>query len=181
MYNEIKINRIDKEIEMFKQYYFKWTDNETHTEEYDMSGQDYINLLDTCFKYSQFFFFHYNKFEIIIPEWLNDYTVPVSNIPAVQNYQYCYALNSMCIILNEKTIEWIRNVTDSMLSWVCTRNCKNPEDPVFLRDDLSLFFWSESHEGFFRIYVKDGEDINDILKTGLWVDDPEKLPWCDYF
>ena len=166
---------------MYKNYYFVWTDYETQDEDYDITGEDYSDFLDTCFNYSRFFMFHYNPHDVQIPNWLNEFAVPIYNITGFSEYQYSFELDAKCVRITPETERWIRSASDSLMSWRCNRSYKNPEDPVFLREDYSIFFRSITHEFDCRFCIKENENIDKILSSGLWVDDINKLPWGKVF
>lgn len=46
---------------------------------------------------------------------------------------------------------------------------KNPEDPVFYRDDGSVFFSSIIHDGKCFLFPTDSENISDIVSSDHWV------------
>ena len=166
---------------MYKTFFFVWTDYETQNEEFDLTAETYSNFLDTCFRYSRFFLFHYNMHDVHIPKWVKEFAVPTSIIPEFDKYQYSSALEALCIQITSETEKWIRGLTNSLMTWCCSGQYKNPEDPVFLREDYSIFFRSITHEADCRLYIKENENIDKILSSGLWVDDINKLPWGKEF
>jgi hypothetical protein len=46
---------------------------------------------------------------------------------------------------------------------------RQPHDPIFLRQDGSVFFHAVLHEEEYSIYTQDYEDISDVLKFGHWL------------
>ena len=164
--------------EFMKKYRFFDTDI-SGREEFDITGIQYINLLETCFLYCdtvamclspQFEkdlsflqkyrvaitptikqqFCHYGKF-------LSGDTDPCTNYTIVQ-----YSLTA-------KVKEYILECTNAMFKWTYAWGYKNPDDVTFFRSDGTVFFSSIIHEGECTLYVKEYEDVSKITNDNRWI------------
>ena len=71
-------------------------------------------------------------------------------------------------LLTPEVKRFIRNRTDSIFKWTCTRGCENPEDLTFFRPDGTVFFSLRIREGVCTLSPEEGEDISLILKDPHW-------------
>lgn len=150
-------------------------------EEFDITGEDYIELMNLCIKYSKtvcfrkFVHFRYNSF---VPERLEKYRLPINKNtmkPYYANYgPWCFkdiddAKEQLYLFeLSKEVCEWILSTADGIWDWDCGSDKELPADPVFFREDGSKFFDSIIHEGEISIYPIEGEDVSSVVSKGNW-------------
>lgn len=144
-------------------------------EEYDISENKYIDLLNCCIKYSSVFCFYRMNKNVFIPEWIDACRLkPTEVVRDLYYYHYGDNIedaeeNIYCLPINDKIVNWIFSVTDSIFKWYLSNEYSNPEDPAFLRTDGSVFFSSIIHDGHCTLYPMPGEDVSAIINNSLWV------------
>lgn len=142
-------------------------------EEYDIKGSDYVRLLSTCIKYSKSFSCFIFDTEIVLPEFLEKYKMPL-NKTVIDVYRRYFSnfedpLDRIFYLsLSPEVCSWIYSVTDRIFAWAFHEKPSCPDDPTFYREDGSIFFTSEIHEGYCTIFPRDNEDVNDIISVGIW-------------
>ena len=165
-----------------KKYYFVdyYYDSKTgREEEYNIESDRYNELLQFCFKHSKYFSFTFFPDRINLPEWLLNIQLPKNHIclewwskhrtayvsKGVTTYNDIFLLE-----LTPETKKWIEGVTDNIFSWMNRWEYKNPEDPVFYREDGSIMFFSVIHEGICELRLKEDEesDARQIINSPLW-------------
>lgn len=161
-------------------YTFHDTDD-TGWAEYDIKGEDYIELMNLCIKYSKTVcfrkFIHFQHYSSI-PEQLEKYRLPINEKtmkPYYDNYGPCYfkdideAKEELYHFeLSKEVCEWIMSVADNIWDWYRGSKKTLIEDPVFFREDGSVFFDSVIHEGEIYIHPIDGEDVSSVVSKGHW-------------
>lgn len=161
---------------MMKKYIFKsWNDNWDY--DYDIQGESFRKLIETCGKYCEyvsFWYFHANDekrqhyselapFLTQTPEWGKKFLVPYSYDPsghsdiAVRFYKVCPEL-----------LETMLKISDKMFTWLDGWDCGNPEDPTFYRSDGSVFLDTVVHDSQCVLSPREGEDVKDILSAETW-------------
>lgn len=150
-------------------YGYRFFDSdESGFEERDISGADLDELLDVCFKYSEYVSFavfnnkvngfdKLNRFRIKKPEQISI----CSNVSPQYQIQYFRLHPELKCILKE--------ISDGIFGFVYSWGFNNPEDPYFYRADGSIFFKSEIHEGEILLSPKDIEDVSSIVSKPNWI------------
>lgn len=154
--------------------------DEYDNEEFDIAGEDYVNLLKTCFKYcSSFSFVIRGHNREVIKENLShefeNFRIPVDE-NVIKAYLHYYSLSRpsrvddevFCYKTCPETFKHIMDVTDSIFKWIDAWGYINPEDLAFFREDGSIFFNSTVHEGECYLYPRPEEDVRDILSIEKW-------------
>ncbi len=150
-------------------------------EEFDITGEDYIELMKLCIKYSKTVcfrkFIHFQHYSSI-PEQLEKYRLPINEKtmkPYYDNYgPFCFegvdeAKKSLYLFeLSNEVCEWILSAADNIWDWYRGSKRTLIEDPVFFREDGSVFFDSIIHEGVIYIHPIDGEDVSTVVSKGHW-------------
>lgn len=157
-------------------YYYTFYDTnilEDCSEENDIRGNDYRNLLKICFKYSSSFSFMiagegFRTIENNLPRELEEYRIEAEDSVLNLYVRYKIAKDVRCYIACPQTYELILGVNDSIFSWINGRGNKKPEDLAFFREDGSVFFHSVTHDGECSLYPRNNEDIGSVLSTGKW-------------
>lgn len=156
---------------MNKEYIFYNYDADPniHTE-YDICGQEYKTLVEICCKYCKTMSLRICKDSI---DYVDDlevfrcekpdnidffhYTTSLDAEDCIRYYRICHELKDL-----------LEKASDSIMNWVSTWGYKNPEDPVFYREDGSVFFSSITHEGECILYPREDEDVRDIISNPNW-------------
>ena len=146
-------------------YYFLGYDGQ------DIEGKAYDELIDVCFKYSEYFSLiyqyglpsygfweHYRIFSQTTCKW------PGSGGPEVLYEVY------RC---TPETKKILKSFVDSLFCWVNfpynpDPRYHNPEDLTFYRGDQSIFMCSTTHESECVIMNREGEDVSHIVTQPLW-------------
>ena len=143
-------------------------------EEYDITSDDYIELLKICFKYSASFSFMITKNDSLtikesLPNELEKYRIYADDY-VLNNYNRYMDLkrNIHCYQACPETFDLILKINDSIFKWINGWGNKKPEDLAFFREDGSIFFSSIVHHGECSIYPRDNEDISSVLSSGNW-------------
>ena len=143
-------------------------------EEYDICGDEYKIFLNTCFKYSKYFSMtvktspcqpydtkqleEFEEYRILPDEDFFESTgVYSSPYFEIRYYELCPKLFTL-----------ITKVTDSLFKWIDGKGYSNPEDPIFFREDGSVFFRSVIHEGYCELCVREGEDVLGVVDDNRW-------------
>lgn len=167
-----------------KKYVFYDTDL-TGQAEYDIAGENYQLLIRCCFQHchsvsvmvesNQISEMHIlnelDKYRILTtPEaeaayrgkyghyWQKE-VVPRNNNPLCEIRQY---------ILCPEVEQIFLKVADSIFSWLCGWEFRNPTDPTFFREDGSIFFASVVHDGECRLFIRETENAESILAIKGW-------------
>ena len=158
-----------------KTYNFYDTDL-TGWAEYDITGEDYKELMRTCCKYSKTMSFtimkpsgisyveELKKFAVEKEDNIQDasikYGYPFSEFqPYVQYYRVCLELCELLV-----------SMTDSIFKLKYNSDISNPDDPIFYRADGSVFFSSVIHEGEITLYPRENEDVSAIISKEHWIE-----------
>lgn len=151
------------------EYIFYDTDI-TGNEDYDISGENYKNLLKACFRYCTTVSFYIWNVDSIYPSDWEKFRLPTTqkHIETYTHYYYNDHSSIHVYQLNEEMKESIMNITDSMFKWICGMGNTNPDDPIFYREDGSVFFWSCIHDGECRLLPRSNEDVSNIICSKLW-------------
>lgn len=153
--------------------------NGNGNEEYDIANDDYIELLQTCFKYCTSFSFRLrgekaSKLAYQLPSELEKYQIETTPhvlpayshyyrefSPVVKNEIYCY---KACL----ETYNLICSICNSVFTWISCNCCEKPEDLAFYREDGSVFFNSTVHEGNCELHIQSNENVDSIVKNPIW-------------
>lgn len=146
--------------------------------DYDISGKEYEQLLELCFRYGHTcsVLLDLNEPKTAYPfSCIDQYRIPVTDCVrnVYRHYGYFekdthngYEIRHYLLCADVQKV--IRNVTDSINKWLCGWGYSNPADPAFYREDGSVFFYSLVHEGVCMIEANSEENIDSILTGGLW-------------
>lgn len=69
---------------------------------------------------------------------------------------------------NEKTVSLLHSIEDDLFEWVRFDEPVKPENLTFYRQDGTVFFWSETHEGVCAMFPRGREDVSVLLAQGGW-------------
>lgn len=158
-------------------YFFRDTD-EVGDAEFDISGQEYLLLMERCFKYCKSVSFRAHpesKKEVA----LLDHQLPITDY-VLELYQSMgergVQTSSGLIPFEIKHYElapavkaYILTQSNNLWGWICDCDHQNPEDIAFFRADGSIFLYTSIHDGECFLISYDNEHISDILSIGNWI------------
>lgn len=165
-----------------KKYIFRDTDQDGRGfEEFDISGDAYIELIKTCAKYcTSFAFMSSNGEPTVIPEKLNDYKIPLTD-EQVQRFSYCLTpYVQFCketgdgeyvfaYRVCDESIELLLEMSSDLYGWYWQSEHTCPEDITFYREDGSVFFTSTTHDGICELTPREDEDVKNIVSKEHWL------------
>lgn len=155
---------------MKKVYEFYDTDI-TESEEYDIVGEQYKNLISICGKYCTTLSLVITNHDSSLLKKISKYEIPKSDKIA---FQYEHYKNIDIVVkyyrVCEKLIDCILSNTNSVFCWINGWGYSNPEDPTFYRKDGSVFFASTIHNGICKLIVDEShEDVSKIISDERWI------------
>jgi len=149
---------------------------------YDIVGEEYHFLLNTCFKYCHSLSFIVRSKDVSIPPSLLAYRLPVTPFIEKQYERYKYCNPPVQIYhfhLCKDTFPLILDITDSIFKWINAWGYSNPEDPIFYREDNSIFFSSIIHDGQCTLFPHEKENISLLINNPLWIQE-DYIETSDY-
>ena len=157
-------NRYGEATKEKSMYYF--TDyNDATREDLCIKGEDYKQLVQVCFQHAVMFSFAISKG---LQGKVKGAPKPIFCQPhrdtaynGWRQYVYYYPCT-------EETKEFLLRTVDDFFAWLYRGDYCNPEDLTFYREDRSIFFWSETHEGVCALLNRAGEDVSSIIKQRGW-------------
>lgn len=145
----------------------------------DIVGDEYKQLIDICFKYCKTVAFKIApKQDISICKEMQKFIVAKNERITYNFYQTTYidvengeGTESQTVFyeLTPELCNVMKNSVNSIFEWIYGRGFKNPEDPVFFREDGSVFFSSVIHDGELFIYPREDEDVQSFLEKNNWI------------
>ena len=150
------------------EYHFFDTD-EFGTAEFDISGAEYATLLNKCFECCSVLSFFVRSADISLPAELQAYRIPVTPTIARRYERYRDSGEVRAYHLSPQNKRTIFAITDSMFSWIDGWDYHHPEDPIFYRDDGSIFLTSVIHDGHVILSPRSDEDVSFIIKNPNWI------------
>lgn len=159
-------------------YYFFGLDPFDYFTERDIINEDYKELIETCFKYSQIVSFIKLNDRALVFEKFQPYKINVDD--NVFDHRVNYFI-SQGIPPHKMFFESCQDVQSIMLE--CSNNIFEwyntlPEDPTFYRKDGSVFLYCRAHDDICVIDPKDDEDVTNIISKPGWIPEdkvPEKI------
>lgn len=138
---------------------FRFYDTDCYGEaEYDIVGNDYTALLSVCYQYAA---------TVAFRTQVHHLSIQSTPLPIDMKIIKAFGQNVDDVLhfaLDATLCQQIRALTDS----VFLPHCRDIKDLTFFRTDGSIFLASSSHNGVCTLYVRETEDISEILKSGLW-------------
>ena len=162
---------------MMEKYVFFDTDIDGN-EEYDIRGEAYKTLIRTCCEHSAVLYLKYTQPNLPIADQLKKYEInKPSNIPndTVIYGPYCERhYFKVC----PELCEILLNATEGIFEWLNGWGFQNPDDPTFYREDGSVFFASEIHNGLCVLIPNNGENVEELLRAATWeiADETQRYP-----
>jgi len=152
---------------MNKYYFYDW-DCHTNTD-LDLSGEAYKHLIWTCCRYCKYVSFSVEK-DSEISE-LEKFRVPASydfmqKICKQQDPES--RLEIRFYVADTELCDWMCATAESIFEWIRGWAYNNPEDPIFYREDGSVFLKSCIHEGELTLLPRKEEDITVVISAAPW-------------
>lgn len=142
-------------------YWFADWDDERGVEQ-TVSGQDYAELIDTCFRYC-------THVSLSLRFGGGKFALPEPHISPLNDS------DTAVLPCSEKTREYVLNAVDDLFGWIDSN--EKPEDMTFHRADGSIFFWLLTHEGVCCLLSRSDEDVSAITRKPDWhTCPPEPFP-----
>lgn len=152
-------------------YVFRDTDI-TGFEEYDIVGDDYKTLIDTCCKYCTVMSLYITDSKLNHLDELEKFRIPKNeNIKFIYEHyggNPAYWASVKYYRVCPELKELLLKISDSIFKWLNGWGYKNPDDPTFYRKDGSVFFTSTIHDGECILMPKENEDVTGILSNKNW-------------
>lgn len=159
---------------------YKFFDSDiTGQAEYDISGEQYQQLLRSCFKYcaTVSVIISLNCLERV--HLWEPYRIPVT--PDVQKVYSHYGVQmdgDACktdsyevrhYLLTSQMKRMLQDCTTSLFQWTCAWGHNNPDDISFYRSDGSVFFSSLIHEGECTLFLRENENLRAVISQEGWI------------
>ena len=158
-----------------KRYIFRDWD-EIKRIEYDILGQDYLDLLALCFQYCSSFTARHaisGCCRIDIPKYIQKYRIPLTEKNTAPYRWYGYSTenceNELAhFSLGAEVMDFLVKRTDDFFRWMLNTDCQNLEDLAFFRKDGSVFLHSSTHNGTCVLEALDSEDVSGVISKPGW-------------
>lgn len=133
---------------------------------YPLTGAHYEQLLQCCFRYSSYVSFLRLDSTHPFASKLSKWEIHTNNtmLNAILDTATRCVYHA-CEELHQAMLE----IGDDFFSFYTSGEHAYPEDPMFIRDDGSVFFDSTIHEGECSLYPRAGECIDTVLSWGHWL------------
>ena len=136
----------------------------------DIVGEEYRALIRTCCTYGAFMSLLYYAPNPRVAALLAPFEVErQSYFKAFPPEDYLreqkYALRFYRIC--PELCETILSISDHIFEWFHIES-DLPDDPVFYREDGSVFFYCEIHEGYLKLFPTESEDVSNIISNPAW-------------
>lgn len=159
----------------------------------DIENSEYISLVSSCCKYSKYLSYDYfwwdaykkpdnPPIEKILKHEVHNFEKMLTD-EARTNWEKVHLIRHSQIQINsvmmrkyfevnEDTKSFVLSFGNLFSYWENTDSKYYNDEPaqnlIFYRSDQSVFFLSETHEGYCFLYPNDNEDISDIVDKPGW-------------
>jgi len=138
-------------------------------EEYDICGEAYKILMRTCCQYSAVLYLKCRQPNLTIANRLKLYEIKKpQNIPEDSGQYFPYCEKRYYRVCPE-VCEILICAANGIFEWLDGWGFKNPDDPTFYRNDGTVFFVSEVHEGVCAIMPRPEENVEALLESVNWL------------
>lgn len=143
--------------------------DETGTAEYDLQGEAYERLLQACFAHCASVAFLLRSPAVPDPVGNMSAALPVTDVISAHYRRYAPSPDQLRHYrLTPPVRSAIAQVTSTLFSWLDGQGFRNPEDPLFLRTDGSVFLSTVIHEGVCTLHAREEEDVSALLGAARW-------------
>ncbi|MBQ9744289.1 MAG: hypothetical protein IJW19_04100 [Clostridia bacterium] len=147
--------------------YYRFYDTDPYgNEEYDIAGEQYRELIRVCCEHSKYMSFIIYDKRVSGYDELCKYKIESIEYTPEDKYSRKYEILycSICKGLQN----FLMNNVDSVFEWILGRGFSNPEDPMFFREDGTIFFSSSIHDGIITLRPRE-ENVSNIVCNPLWI------------
>ena len=145
-------------------------------EEYDIVGNDYVDLIKTCCLYSKTLFLRISGERINGISELERFRISKGdNITFVPDHYYrmikCdkYPDEFRYYNICPELCDLLLHISNCIFHWIDGWGYHNPEDPTFYREDGSVFFTSVIHDGVCTLTPREDENVDHIVEKEHWI------------
>lgn len=148
-----------------KQYTFFARDYYSNSGNFSISGVHYSALLQHCFQYS--YYFSLVVYNMSSPLVKSLEKCRVAEIPPfLENFSHDH--RRIFYFACEESYKIISSNSENLLN-DSIQQINSTEDPLFFREDGTLFFEAICHEGEYSLFLQAEENVDDVLKFGHWL------------
>lgn len=135
----------------------------------DMKGKIYGELIDLCFKYSQYFSLTFLHIRQGVNSCTNLDKAEFSFFRTKNELWYPYGQDATVKIYHctDETKAFLLQHVNNLFAWEAYDN-HNPEDLAFFREDGTGFFELITHEGMATIYNRKNEAVPSLFQQEPW-------------
>lgn len=138
-------------------------------ESYDIRGNEYKELISTCCRYSKTLSLLFPVFITVTSELTKFEIERPTNLSLPGALYSPYQFQARYFPICPEVKEILLHAVDGVFEWLPARGHLNPMDPIFYREDGSIFFESTTHEGECILTPLPGEDVEHIISNPLWM------------
>lgn len=143
-------------------YYFSDFDDDIG--DLRIAGSEYTALIKLCCAHSEYASLTFTSQEQVkrFSKFLCIENIePINNAEERRKYRGFFRCSA-------ETAQFLCTHVDEFFEWIDFEGCCNPEDLTFYREDSSVFFWSETHEGICAFFNHEAEDISSLVSNRGW-------------
>ena len=131
-----------------------------------IKGDAYTQIINVCFRYAVMFSLTTTKKH---PAMVSEAPPPIFSQPHYnKGVSGGFRDTVYFFSCSEQAKTFLLSFTDDLFSWVDYEKPHRPEDLVFYREDGSVFFWSETHEGVCALINRENEDVSAVVSQPGW-------------
>ncbi len=134
---------------------------------YDIAGNEYIELIDFCCQNACVLSFSYPKESEKRFKQIKNFKIRTEESYSLQGYNNSYY--KICLEVSG----FLKNNSRSFFDWVCWKNGEfrtMAENLVFFRTDGTILLSSDTHNGKITLRPRD-EDVSKIVSNPLWIEE----------
>lgn len=135
--------------------------------DYAIKGEAYTQMIDVCFRYAAMFSLTTTKNH---PAMISEAPQSIFSQPHIEKKVSGGSRDTVHFFhCSEQAKRFLLTFSDDLFLWVDYEKPHRPEDLVFYREDGSVFFWSETHEGVCALINRENEDVSTVVSQPGWV------------
>lgn len=157
-------------MQIYKFYKYYYEDNADG--EYDISNEDFENLIRTCCKYSAILSLNYYNFDgkkALFKKKLEKFKslngFPLVSFVECHNHGGTRVYYDVCPELCEILLDSANSIFDE---WVSGWKMYGPDDPTFYREDGTVFMNTVTHDYEITLRPRENEDVSEIISKKGW-------------
>lgn len=135
----------------------------------EIKGKNFELMLDICFRYSKYVSFLVTETDFRKYSGLESFLVQEEKRMLSEMYDKNLRYSRIGIVeffyCSKEFKSFILSITKDLWSLIHGWGFENPEDPVFYRNDGSVFFSAVIHEGYGTFYPRSDEDVSAFFEA----------------